>query len=383
MDLLCQEVFTKLRFSLGYAMKGACMNQLKIAGVAGVPITASNGIEVRRASSRRSFVSSLLLMLFVFSFVFAGSAKAEIKVGLVLDKGGKDDRSFNASAFAGASRAKEKLKATLKYVEATDDSAFEPMLRALAQKKFDIIFAIGVSQVDSVKKVAAQFPDQKFAIVDGIVDAPNVRSIIFEEHEGSFIVGALAAMASKSSTVGFIGGMDIPLIRRFEKGYEAGVKAVKPQAKVLINFVGMTSDAWNNPARAKELAVTQYNGGADVIFAAAGASGTGLFDAAEEKGKFAIGVDSNQNWVKPGRVLTSMVKKIDEAVFAACEEVNAGKFKGGTLRFGLASKGVDYSLDQYNDALVTPEMRKKLEELKQKVIAGKVKVPDYYLMNKK
>lgn len=359
------------------------MNQLKIAGVAGVPITASNGIEVRRASSRRSFVSSLLLMLFVFSFVFAGSAKAEIKVGLVLDKGGKDDRSFNASAFAGASRAKEKLKATLKYVEATDDSAFEPMLRALAQKKFDIIFAIGVSQVDSVKKVAAQFPDQKFAIVDGIVDAPNVRSIIFEEHEGSFIVGALAAMASKSSTVGFIGGMDIPLIRRFEKGYEAGVKAVKPQAKVLINFVGMTSDAWNNPARAKELAVTQYNGGADVIFAAAGASGTGLFDAAEEKGKFAIGVDSNQNWVKPGRVLTSMVKKIDEAVFAACEEVNAGKFKGGTLRFGLASKGVDYSLDQYNDALVTPEMRKKLEELKQKVIAGKVKVPDYYLMNKK
>lgn len=303
---------------------------------------------------------------------------AEFKVGLVLDRGGKDDKSFNASAYEGASQAKAKLGVFLKYVEATDDNAFEPSLRAFARRDFDLIIGIGFAQKEAVKKVAAEFPQKHFAIVDSEVAAPNVRSLMFEEHEGSFVVGAIAALTSKTGKVGFVGGMDIPLIRRFQMGYEAGAKKVNPQITVLANFVGVTSEAWNNPPKGKELAVAQYNSGADVIFAAAGASGLGVLDAAEEKGKFAIGCDSNQDWAKPGFILTSMLKRVDEAVFATIEEAKAGKFSGGVKRFGLANKGVGYSTDQYNEKILTPSVRQRADELKAEIIAGKIVVPDYY-----
>ena len=272
---------------------------------------------------------------------FSAMAHAEFKVGLVLDRGGKDDKSFNASAFAGGNKAKDELKISLKTVEASDDNAYETLHRSFAQKDFDLIIGIGFAQAEAVKKVAAQFPNKHFAIVDSEVALPNVRSLVFEEQEGSYLVGAIAAMTSKTGTVGFIGGMDIPLIRRFEKGYEAGVKKVNPKAKVLVNFVGVTGEAWNNPPKARELAYAQFQGNADVVFAAAGASGNGLFDAAEEKNKFAIGVDSNQNWVKPGHILTSMLKRVDVAVYDTIKEGQAGKFQAGTARFGLANSGVD------------------------------------------
>jgi basic membrane protein A len=220
---------------------------------------------------------------------------AQFKVGLVLDRGGKDDKSFNASAYEGAMQAKNKLGVFLKYVESSDDNAFEPMLRAFAQREFDLIIGVGFSQKEAIKKVAAQFPQRHFAIVDSEVDAPNVRSLMFEEHEGAYVIGAIAAWTSKTGKIGFVGGMDIPLIRRFEMGYEAGAKHVNPQIKVMDNYVGVTSEAWNNPPKGKELAVSQYEAGADIIFAAAGASGLGVFDAAEEQKKFAIGVDSNQH----------------------------------------------------------------------------------------
>ncbi|MBI2712806.1 MAG: BMP family ABC transporter substrate-binding protein, partial [Bdellovibrio sp.] len=243
-----------------------------------------------------------LQILLVWSLLAASHAfAAEFKLGLVLDKGGKDDKSFNTSAFNGAMKVKEQFNATVKYVEATDDNAFEPLLRSLAQKNFDLIVAVGVSQVEALGKVAKQFPNSRFAIVDGEVKAPNVRSLLFEEHEGSYLVGAIAAMTSKTGQVGFIGGMDIPLIRRFAVGYSEGAKAVRPNIKVVSNYVGVTAESWNNPAKGKELAMSQYDSGVDVIFSACGASATGVFDAAEEKGKFAIGVDSNQNWMKPGR----------------------------------------------------------------------------------
>jgi basic membrane protein A len=321
--------------------------------------------------TKKFFVTLFLLSISTTTF-------ANIKVGLVLDKGGKDDKSFNSAAYAGATKAEKDLKIELKYVEATDTNAIENLHRNFARKNYDLVIGVGFAQTDAVKKVSAQFPKVKFAIVDGEITAANVRSLMFEEHEGSFLVGALAAMASKTHAVGFIGGMDIPLIRRFAMGYVAGAKYVDPKINISENYVGVTGEAWNNPAKSKELALAQYGKNIDVIFVAAGASNTGVFDAAEEKKKFAIGVDSNQNWMKPGTILTSMLKAVDVAVYETIKETQAGQFKAEVARFGLKNNGVDYTVDKYNEKLITPEMKKKVDEIKKKIIAGQIQVPDYY-----
>jgi len=305
-------------------------------------------------------------------------ALANLKIGLVLDKGGKDDKSFNSAAYAGAKQAEKELGIELKYVEATDNNSLETLHRNFAQKKYDLVIGIGFAQTDAIKKVSALFPDTKFAIVDGEVTAKNVRSLLFEEHEGSYLVGAAAAMKSKSGVVGFIGGMDIPLIRRFQKGFEAGVKSVNPKATVLVSYIGVTGEAWNNPAKAKEIALSQVSQKADVIFHAAGASGSGLFDAASDKKIFAIGVDSNQNWVKPGVVLTSMLKKVDVAVFETIKSVKAGSFQSGINRFGLKDGGIDWALDEHNKKLWSPAEIEKLNQVKKSIVTGKISVPDYY-----
>lgn len=313
--------------------------------------------------------------------LFSGLASAAaLKVGLVLDKGGKDDKSFNSAAYAGLERAKKEFGIAMKYVEATDDNSFEPMLRSFAHKDFDLIIAIGFGQLDAIKKVAPQFPQKRFLLVDAEASGANIKSAVFQDHEGSYLVGALAALSSPSLKFGFIGGMDAPLIRRFEKGYEAGVKKIKPKAQVIVNYVGVTGDAWNNPAKAKELASSQYTGGIDVIYTSAGASNSGVFDAAEEFRKKAIGCDSNQNGLKPGVILTSMLKRVDVAVYETVKEMKDGGFQAGTKSFGLSDSGVDYALDAHNDKLVTAPMRKKLEDLKAQIIAGKIQVPDYYKM---
>ncbi len=311
------------------------------------------------------------------------SLAAPLKVGLVLDKGGKDDKSFNSAAYEGASKAEKDLKIELKYVEATDTNAIENLHRAFARKNFDLVIGIGFAQAEAVKKVAAQFPNVKFAIVDGDIAAPNVRSLLFADHEGSFLVGAAAALKSKSGKLGFIGGMDIPLIRRFQMGYAAGAQHINPKATVTTNYIGVTGEAWNNPAKAKELALAQISQGADVIFVAAGASGSGVFDAVEEKKKLAIGVDSNQNWMKPGFILTSMMKRVDVAVYNTIQDTQNGKFTAGAVHYGIKDKGVDYALDDNNKKLLTPDILQKLDELKAQITAGKIKVPDYYTQGKK
>src|SRR5258706_1385950 len=317
-------------------------------------------------------------LLGIFLVVSTQSLWAEFKVGLVLDRGGKDDKSFNSSAYQGAMEAKNKLGIYLKYVEATDDNAYEPLMRSFAQKDFDLIIGVGFAQKEAIQKVAAQFPKKHFALVDSQVDAPNVRSLMFEEHEGAYIIGAIAALTSKTGKVGFIGGMDVPLIRRFAMGYEAGAKKIKPQVTVIENYCGVTSEAWNNPPKGKELALAQYDAGVDIIFAAAGASGLGVFDAAEDRKKFAIGVDSNQDWTKPGLILTSMLKRVDRAVYSTIEEAQTGKFTGGVKRFGLANQGIDYAVDQYNAKILTDPVKKRAGELKAEIIAGNIIVPDYY-----
>lgn len=319
------------------------------------------------------------LIIFGILCVLNGNfAHAGIKVGLVLDKGGKDDKSFNSAAYAGAMAAQKDLGIELKYVEATDTNALENLHRNFARKNFDLIIGVGFAQTDAVKKVAAQFPQIKFALVDGELKAENVRSLLFEEHEGSFLVGAIAAIKAKGNTFGFIGGMDIPLIRRFAMGYEAGIKYIKPNAKVITNFIGVTGEAWNNPAKAKELALSQYGQNAEIIFVAAGASGSGVFDAAEEKKQLAIGVDSNQNWMKPGFILTSMLKRVDTAVYETIKSTINKNFKGEVVRFAIKDKGVDYSVDQYNEKVLTADIRKKADEIKEKINSGKIQVPDYY-----
>ena len=321
----------------------------------------------------------VLAMLFLSGPV----ASAQIRVGLVLERSGKDDKSFNASAYQGLKRAEKELGVTTKTVEAPDNAAYESLQRAFAEKKFDLIIAVGFHQLESIKKNAARFPNQKFLLVDEDAKAPNVRSVMFEEHEGSYLVGALAAMHAPGGKVGFIGGMDVPLIRRFETGYAAGAKRINPKAQVLSNYLGVTGEAWNNPPKAKELALDQFNRGAEVIFVAAGNSGVGVFDAAADRKKLAIGVDSNQNWLKPGFILTSMLKRVDESVFDSVKLFKEGKYTTGLIRYGVKTKGVDYSLDEHNARLVTDGDKKQLEQLRTDIVKGKIKVPDYYLIQKK
>jgi basic membrane protein A len=317
----------------------------------------------------------------------AGTARADdgppIKVGLVLDRGGRDDKSFNSAAFRGATEAQKKLGIKLKVVETSDDSGFEPALRTFSALGFRLVIGIGFAEGDPIRKVSAEFPQTHFLLIDHPLDRPNVRSVTFSEHEGSYLVGVLAALASPHLVVGFIGGMDIPLIRRFQLGYEAGAKSISPKVTVLTNYVGSGSEAWRNPTKAKELALAQFQSKADVIFSAAGASGMGVFDAAEETGRLAIGVDSNQNWVKPGHILTSMVKGVDRAVYDAIQEEVDGKFQPGVYHMGLTDGGVDFAMDSYNRGLISPFMEKKVNEIKQEIIHHQIKVPDYYELMRK
>ena len=315
----------------------------------------------------------------------------QIRVGIVFDIGGKNDRSFNAAAWEGVKRAEQDMPICLYDVEPGNPTSIEPAMRAFAEKGFDLIVGVGFAQGPILKRVATDYPNIKFAIVDGVImeddgktPKSNVASLVFREHEGSYLVGMIAAEKSKTGVLGFLGGMDIPLIHRFQKGYEEGAKAVNPKAIVIPNYVGVTDNAWNNPGKGKELALAQIEKGADVIFTAAGNSGLGAFDAVEQYGKnangeankFVIGVDSNQNAVKPGFVLTSMVKRVDNAVYDVVKEVLGGSFKGGFHTFGLDKDGVAYALDDNNKPLIPEATLMRVEEAKGKIVAGEIKVTD-------
>jgi basic membrane protein A len=343
---------------------------------------------------------ALLSLCIVLAAAFLNScgdvteAKQEgcnIRVGIVFDIGGKNDRSFNAAAWEGVKRAKQDLGICLNDVEPGNPTSIEPAMRAFAEKNFDLVIGVGFAQGPIMQKVATDFPNVKFAIIDGVIfeadgktPKQNVASLVFREHEGSYLVGMIAASKSKTGVLGFVGGMDIPLIHKFETGYEEGARAVNPKIQVLQNYVGVTDGAWNNPGKGKELALSQIDKGADIIFTAAGNSGLGAFDAVEQYGrdtngqanKFVIGVDSNQNMVKPGFVLTSMVKRVDNAVYDVVEEVLDGKFKGGFHVFGLDKDGVAYAMDNNNAGLIPDNVVAKVEEAKKEIVDGKIKVTD-------
>lgn len=295
---------------------------------------------------------------------------------VVFDMGGKFDKSFNEAAYNGIERWKKETGKKYLSFEITNESQREQAIRRMAERGASPIIGIGFGQASSIEKVAKEFPKLQFAIIDMVVDLPNVQSVVFKEQEGSFLVGTIAAMASKTGKVGFVGGMDIPLIRKFECGYKQGALFANPKAEVIGNMTGTTGAAWNDPARGGELAKAQFSQGVDVVFAAAGGTGIGVYQAAKDSSKLAIGVDSNQNHLHPGTMLTSMLKRVDIAVY------NVAKgHKAGMTVLGLKEGGVDYAVDANNAKLITPEIKKKVEAAKADIISGKIKVADFMADN--
>jgi basic membrane protein A len=305
------------------------------------------------------------------------AATQDFQPAVVYDFGGKHDRSFNQSASEGAERFKKDTGVAFREFEITNAAQREQAMVQLARRGATIIVAVGFTQASAVEKVAKQFPNVKFTIIDAVVDLPNVQSVNFREQESSFLCGMAAAMASKTGKIGFIGGMDIPLIRKFALGYVEGAHYVNPAAEVFQNMTGTTPAAWGDPTKGAELAKSQFGRGADVVFHAAGATGVGVMQAAKDEGKLSIGCDSNQDYLHPGSVLTSAVKRVDVAVYKAFSSARDGTWKPGQLVLGLAEDGVDYSIDEYNRALITPEMEARLKQARADIISGKIKVTEY------
>ncbi|WP_131118988.1 BMP family lipoprotein [Lichenihabitans psoromatis] len=325
----------------------------------------------------RTALQSLLFGAGLTALVAASALAADVKPAIVYDLGGKFDKSFNEGVLHGAERFKQETGIDFRDFEITNDAQREQALRRFARDGFNPIVAVGFSQESAVEKVAAEFPNSKFAIIDSVVKLPNVQSIVFKEQEGSFIVGLLAAKASKTGKVGFVGGMDIPLIRRFACGYVQGVKYANPQAEVFQNMTGTTGDAWKDPVKGGELAKSQIDRGADVVYHAAGGTGVGVLRAAADAGKLGIGVDSDQDGLFPGKVLTSMLKRVDNATYKTFMDAKAGTWAPGIQALGLKENGVGYSEDEYNKALISADMKAAASAASADIISGKIEVHDY------
>ena len=319
---------------------------------------------------------TLMKHLLGASALLALSAAAALAdPAIIYDVGGKNDKSFNEAAFNGAEKWAKETGGTYKELEMQNEAQREQALRQLAEAGANPIVMTGFAFGDVLNTVAPDYPNTKFAIIDMVVDQPNVKSVVFTEDQGSYLAGMMAAMASKTGTVGFIGGMDIPLIRRFGCGYAQGVMAVNPKAKVIVNMTGTDGSAWNNPTRGAEIAKAQQSQGADVIYAAAGATGVGVLQAAADMKILSIGVDSNQNYMHPGQVLTSMMKRVDTAVYDAFKE--GADLKPGVNVMDLKAGGVDVAMDDNNAALVTPEMKAAVEAASANIKSGETMVHDY------
>lgn len=303
----------------------------------------------------------------------AGAALAD--PALIFDLGGKFDKSFNESAFNGAQRWADETGGSYNEVELQSEAQREQALRRFAEAGNNPIVMVGFAFGEVLGEVAPDYPDTKFAIIDMVVDEPNVRSVVFNEHEGSYLVGMMAGMASESGTVGFIGGMDIPLIRKFACGYVQGVKAANADAEVIQNMTGTTPAAWNDPVKGSELTQAQISQGADVVYAAAGGTGVGVLQTAADEDILSIGVDSNQNYLHPGEVLTSMVKRVDNAVYDAMKA--GADLETGINVMGLSNGGVGYALDEHNEALVSADMKAAVDAAAEKIASGELKVHDY------
>ncbi len=303
---------------------------------------------------------------------------ADFAPAVIFDMGGKFDKSFNEAAYSGAERFKAASGVEYREFEVTNETQREQALRNMARRGSTVITVVGFSQEQPLRTVAPEFPNVKFCIVDAAVgDLPNVRAYTFKEHEGSFLVGLIAGLKSQTGKVGFVGGMDIPLIRNFGYGYEQGLKYAKPDGEVFSNMTGTTPAAWNDPTRGAELAKSQFDRGADVVYAAAGGTGLGVLQAAKDAGKFSIGVDSNQNHIHPGSVLTSMLKRVDVAVENCFNDAKNDTWTAGHNSLGLKEQGVGFALDDNNKALLTDDILAKVTEAQAAIIAGTLEVKPY------
>jgi basic membrane protein A len=321
--------------------------------------------------------STLGVIVLVVTALLGAAAAQEFSPAVVFDMGGKFDKSFNEAAYNGAERFKKETGIAYRDFEVTNEAQREQALRNMARRGSQVVVGIGFAQASGIEKVAKEFPATKFAIIDAVVELPNVQSIVFKEHEGSFLVGMAAAMASRSGKIGFVGGMDIPLIRKFALGYEEGARYVNPKIEIFQNMTGTTPAAWNDPTRGSELARSQFDRGADVVYAAAGGTGLGVLQAAKDRGRLAIGVDSNQNHLHPGTILTSMVKRVDLAVYEAFKTARDGTWTPGVRNLGVAEGGVGYAVDEYNRRLITADMERRLAQARADIVAGKIRVTEY------
>src|SRR4051812_20629213 len=337
-----------------------------------------------------ALVAVLVAAAVALLFVQPGGAEQPptgqaVDVGIVFDMGGRGDKSFNDGAYLGGERARKELGAHVRFIEPGDGSDREAGLRLLAAEGMDLVVGVGFIFSDDLTQLAKEYPNTHFAGIDYSIGAdslgnpiappPNLAALKFREEEGSFLVGALAALVSKTKKVGFVGGMNFPLIHKFEAGYRAGVRHVCPRCEIVSQYAGVTPEAFRNPGRGKELALSQYQQGVDIIYHAAGSTGLGVFEAARQTGKLAIGVDADQYAEAPGHILTSMVKGVDVAVFEATRWVKEGRFKGGVYQLGLKENGVGYVHDDNNRALIPDSVQTRVEELRQQIIAGRIKVP--------
>lgn len=330
---------------------------------------------MERMITRIALVVSLTLCSFI-------SNAANFKPAIAYDLADIFDKSFNQAVYQeGAMQFTKDSKIKVRNFIPTSELNHEQGLERLAERGYNPIVAVGFMYANTLKQTAKKYPLTQFVIIDSVVDLPNVKSLIFKEHEGSFLAGALAAMKSKSKIIGFVGGMDIPLIHKFACGYEQGAKYINKDIQVLQNMTGWTSAAWSNPGRGYELAKSQFAKGADVMFAAAGGTGIGAYQAAKDAGKYAIGVDSNQNYLHPGVMLTSMVKLVGVATYEAFKSAQAGHFTAGIDVRGLKENGVDWALDEHNSDLITPKMKAEMKKIKTKIIAGEITIHDYMTNN--
>ena len=319
-----------------------------------------------------------LLAAVAAAFMVSVSWAADFKPAVVFDKGGKFDKRFNEGVWRGVTKFMEETGVEVLEFQVTNETQREQVMRRLVRRGATVLLAVGFAQADAINAVAADHPDRQFAIIDVFwLNRPNLRQYAFKEHEGSYLVGVAAALTSKTGKIGFVGGMDVPLIRRFACGYVQGAKEAKPGIEVLRNMTGTTPAAWNDPAKGAELARGQMDRGADVVYHAAGATGLGVIRAVADAGRLAIGVDSNQNGLAPGHVLTSMLKRVDVAAYQTLKDAMEGKFTAGVVTLGLAEGGVDWAQDEHNAALVSGEVRAAVERAKADIIAGRISVHDY------
>lgn len=326
-------------------------------------------------------MKKLLATAFAALLAAGSTHAAEITPAIVFDMGGKFDKSFNEGVHRGGQAFSKSSGIAVREFEPQNDTQREQALRNFARRGQNPIIAVGFNQASAVKAVAAEFPKVSFVIIDSVVEAPNVQSVVFREEQGSYLAGMLAALRSSTGKIGFVGGMDVPLIRKFACGYQQGAKAANPRIEVLQNMAGSTPSAWADPVRGAELTRSQIERGADVVFHAAGATGVGVLQAAADAGKYGIGVDSNQNHLHPGLVLTSMVKQLDVATRRTLEQARDGSWKAGTQVLGLAEDGVGLTFDEHNNKIVTAEMRSRVDQAKADIIAGKIQVHDYMSNN--